>query len=119
MSHPPFRLLGNGICEKKTLVSIQGNEPSIIKTMMIEPVKPPQLTPEQQQALEASNGLLQGDSYVLIRNDVVLDWFGYSMEELQKELQPAIEQAERREFVEFNFEAFITEMHTRHGFRSE
>jgi hypothetical protein len=67
--------------------------------MMIEPLKPPQLTPEQQQALEASNGLLQGDSYVRIRNDVVLDWFGYSLEELQKELQPAIEQAERREFV--------------------
>ena len=101
------------------MVSIQGNEPSINKSMMIEPLKPPQLTPEQQQALEASNGLLQGDSYVLIRNDVVLDWFGYSLEELQKELQPAIEQAERREFADFTLDGFLAEMHRRYDARAK
>lgn len=80
---------------------------------MVKPDRTPQLTPEQHRALDASNGLLQGDSYVLMRNDVVLDWFGYSLDELQKQLRPAIEQAQRREFVDFNLESFLQVMHCR------
>jgi len=46
----------------------------------------PQLTEAQQQAFDASNGVVQGSSFVLMRPQVVLDLFGHTNEELQREL---------------------------------
>ena len=75
----------------------------------------PELTAEQLEALDAGNGIVQGQSFVLIRNDVVLDWFGYSDDELRQELQPALKQVERGEVAEWNADEFLAEMHSRHN----
>jgi hypothetical protein len=71
------------------------------------------LTAEQQQALNAGNGVAQGESFVLLRTDVVLDWFGYTQDDLRRELQPALEQVERGETAPWNLEEFLTEMRRR------
>jgi hypothetical protein len=70
----------------------------------------PELTDEQQQALEQGNGVVQGESYLLVRHDVVLDWFGYTPDQLHVELQPAIEQADRGELEEWNLQEFLKEV---------
>lgn len=72
--------------------------------------KPPKLTVEQ--ALDAHGCVLQGQSFVLMRTDVVLGFFGYhSKEELQRELQPAFDQADRGELEEWDVDAFLARMH--------
>jgi hypothetical protein len=81
---------------------------------MGKPVTIPELTAEQQQALDASHGVLQGNSFVLMRTEVVLDWFGYSDDDLRKELQPALQQVERAETAEWNLQEFLAEMHSQH-----
>lgn len=82
-----------------------------MKTQLI-----PKLTPEQERALNAGNGVVQGDSYVLLRSTAVLGWFGYdSPEELRRELQPALEAADRRELTEWNIDEFLARMHGDYG----
>jgi len=81
--------------------------------------KTPELTAAQQKALEAGHGLVQGDSYVLMRNDVVLDWFGYTHEQLRDELQPALDQADRGELVDWNLQGFLAEMRQGQESKSE
>ncbi|MDP6443934.1 MAG: hypothetical protein QGG36_32475 [Pirellulaceae bacterium] len=82
---------------------------------MSKPDTGPELTAEQQQALDAGNGIVQGQSFVLMRTEVVLDWFGYSDDELRQELQPALDQVERGDVAEWNLNEFLAEMHTRHA----
>ena len=82
---------------------------------MIKPRSVPELTPEQEQALSESAGVVRGNSFVLMRPDVLLDWLGYSMDELRDELQPAVEQAEKGDLTEWNLQAFLAEMHRRHS----
>jgi hypothetical protein len=79
----------------------------------------PQLTEEQQQALDAGNGVVQGPSYVLMRTDVVLDWFGYTKDELRRELQPAIEQVASGDVAEWNLDKFLAKMHKGHAAKTK
>lgn len=79
----------------------------------------PKLTDEQQQALDDGNGVLQGETYLLMRHDVVLDWFGYTPEQLRNELQIAIDQADRGELEEWNLREFLADMHRGHGTKAE
>ena len=62
----------------------------------------PTLTAAQQQALEAGDGIVQGASYVLMRTDVILDWFGFTKEELRRELQPALDQVASGDVAPWN-----------------
>jgi hypothetical protein len=72
----------------------------------------PKLTPEQEQALDACGGVLQGQTFVVMRTDVVLSFFGYdSQGELRRELQPAFDQADRGELHDWNVEQFLSRMH--------
>jgi hypothetical protein len=75
----------------------------------------PELTEEQQRALDAGDGVVQGESFVIMRKDVVLDWFGYTKEELRNELQPALDQIENGDIAEWNLKNFLSEMHKQHG----
>ena len=53
--------------------------------------KQPELTSKQQRALDAHGGIVEGDSFVLMHKDVILDFFGYgSPQDLLRELQPAV-----------------------------
>jgi len=80
----------------------------------------PELTAEQEQALDAAGGIVQGQSFVLIRTDVVLSYFGYdSKEDLRRELQPAFDQADRGELEEWNVEKFLSRMHQTHDAKTE
>jgi hypothetical protein len=79
----------------------------------------PELTAEQQKALDASGGIVHGQSFVLMRPDVVLDWFGYTKDELAAELQPALDQVERGDVAEWNLDAFLAKMHKQHAAKSE
>ena len=71
----------------------------------------PELTAEQQQALDAGNGIVQGPSFVLLRTDVVLDWFGYTKDQLRSELEPALEEAEQGKVAPWNLDEFLAKMH--------
>jgi hypothetical protein len=74
----------------------------------------PPLTPEQERALDASAGIVQGDTYVILRKDAVFRWFGYdSAEELRRELQPAFDAADRGELSEWDVDEFLARMHGR------
>ncbi|MEX0715969.1 MAG: hypothetical protein WD066_05250 [Planctomycetaceae bacterium] len=73
----------------------------------------PTLTAEQQQALDAHDGILQGESFVLMRPDVVLEWFGYDRAALEQELRPAFDEADRGELAAWNLDEFLAEMHRR------
>ena len=75
---------------------------------MIDPV--PDLTEQQRKALSDSDGVVQGSSFILMSTDVVLDWFGYSTEELHSKLRPASEQVRRGEVTECNLQEFLNEM---------
>jgi hypothetical protein len=78
------------------------------------PTTVPPLTPEQELALDASAGVVQGETYVLLRKDAVFRWFGYdSVEELRRELQPAFDAADRGELSEWNVDEFLSRMHGR------
>ena len=79
----------------------------------------PSLTADQQQALDAGNGVVQGSSFVLLRTDVVLDWFGYTKEELRRELQPALKQIASGDVAEWNLQEFLAEMHKRHAAKTQ
>lgn len=82
--------------------------------------KAPELTAEQQQALDAHGGVVQGQSFVLMRTDVVLGFFGYdSKADLQCELQPAFDQADRGELEEWDVDAFLARMHRSHDSKTE
>lgn len=71
----------------------------------------PGLTVEQERALDAHGGIVQGESFVLMRTDFVLRLFGYeSSVELRRELQPAFEQADRGELEEWNVDDFLARM---------
>jgi hypothetical protein len=79
---------------------------------MNEPSTTPPLTPEQEHALDASAGVLQGDTYVLLRKDAVFRWFGFdSAEDLREELRPAFEAADRGDLEEWDVDAFLARMH--------
>lgn len=73
----------------------------------------PTLPQDLQNELDASNGIVQGASFVLMKPEVVLNWFGYTEDELRRELQPAMEQADRGELVEWNLQEFLAEMQRR------
>jgi hypothetical protein len=74
----------------------------------------PGLTSEQQQALDASEGVLQGDTYVLLRKDAVFRWFGFeSADELREELRPAFEAADCGDLAEWNVDEFLARMRNR------
>ncbi len=80
----------------------------------------PELTKELQQALDEGQGIVQGQSFVLMRPDVVLGWFGYdSKEELLHKLQPAFDQADRGELSEWNVDEFLDRMHRQHDAQTE
>lgn len=82
--------------------------------------KTPDLTAEQQHALDAHGGVVQGQSFVLMRTDVVLGFFGYdSKEDLQRELQPAFDEADRGELAEWDVDKFLARMHQSHGHKTE
>jgi len=71
----------------------------------------PNLTEEQQLALDKGEGVVQGASFILMRTDVVLDWFGYSEEDLRRRLQPGLDQIETGDAAEWNLNDFLAEMH--------
>ncbi len=77
------------------------------------------LTNEQQQALDAGNGVVQGPSFVLLRTDAVLDWFGYTQDELRSALQPALEQVGDGDVAEWDLEAFLAKMHKERAAKTE
>lgn len=80
----------------------------------------PPLTTAQENALNAADGVLQGDSYVLLRSDALFRWFGYdSPDQLRKELQPAFDAADRGELAEWNVEEFLARMHERQNGTAE
>lgn len=82
---------------------------------MTEAEKTPGLTAEQEHALDAHGGVVQGQSFVLMRTDVVLGFFGYeSKEDLQRELQPAFDQADQGELAEWDVEQFLARMRGSH-----
>ena len=54
------------------------------------------------------------DPLVLMRTEIVLDWFGYSDDDLRRELQPAVEQVERGDVADRVLQEFLAEMHSRH-----
>ena len=74
-----------------------------------------ELTAEQRKALDAGNGVVQGSSFVLMRTDVVLDFFGYTKDELQRQLQPGLDQIESGDVAEWNLQDFLTKMHKGHA----
>lgn len=78
-------------------------------------IEMPNLTKEQQNALDSNNGVVHGVSYVLMRTEVVLDWFGYTQEELHSELQPALDQVANGEVAPWNLEVFLDKMHEQHA----
>ena len=69
----------------------------------------PELTKEQQQALDANQGILQGSSYVLMRTDTFLDWFGIDKETLKAQLQEGFDQADRGELLDWDPERIKAE----------
>jgi hypothetical protein len=80
----------------------------------------PKLTAEQEQALDEGNGVVQGESYVLMRPEAFLTWLGYdSLEELRHELQPAFDQADRGELEEWDVDACLKRLHETHGTHAE
>ena len=79
----------------------------------------PELTAEQKQALDAGDGLVQGSSFVLMRTDVVLDFFGYTRDELRRQLQPGLDQIESGDVDEWNLRDFLAEMHKKHDAKME
>lgn len=79
----------------------------------------PELTPEQQKALDAGDGVVQGRSFVLMRTDVVLNFFGYTEDELRRRLQPGLDQVERGDVAEWNLEEFLAKMHKQHAATTE
>ena len=82
--------------------------------------KVPDLTAEQQQALDAHGGLVQGQSFVLMRTDVVLSYFGYdSQDELRRDLQPAFDQADRGELQPWAVDEFLARMHRTRDAKTE
>lgn len=87
---------------------------------MTKPEKTPELTAEQQQALDAHGGVVQGQSFVLMRTDVVLSYFGYdSKDELRRDLQPAFDQADRGDLQEWDVEEFLARMHRERAAKTE
>lgn len=70
----------------------------------------PELTEQQRQALVDGDGVVQGQSFILMSTDVVLDWFGYSAEELRSELKPASDAVAQGESSEWNVREFLDEM---------
>ncbi len=74
----------------------------------------PNLSDELQHALNSGDGVVQGSSFVLMRTDVVLDWFGYTEEELRRELQSGLDQIESGDVAEWNLKEFLAEMHKQH-----
>ena len=79
----------------------------------------PELTEAQQQDLDGGNGVVQGSSFVLMRTDVVLDWFGYAKDEVRSALQPALEQVANGDVAEWNLEDFLAKMHKRHAAKTD
>lgn len=80
----------------------------------------PELTAEQQQALDEAGGVVQGQSYILMRTDVVLSYFGFdTKDELRRQLQPAFEQADRGELDEWNVKEFLARMHRQRDAKTE
>ena len=75
----------------------------------------PELTAEQEQALDEGNGVVQGPTFVLMRTEVVLDWFGYSQDELRQRLQPGLDQIESGDVAQWSLDDFLAEMHKRHA----
>ena len=78
-----------------------------------------ELTVEQQAALDASDGVVHGTSFVLLRTENVLGYFGYAKDELVGELQPALDQVENGEVAEWNLEEFLAKMHSQHAAKLE
>ena len=79
----------------------------------------PELTAEQQQALDAGDGLVQGSSFVLMRTDVVLNFFGYTKDELRNRLQPGIDQIESGDVAEWNLDEFLAKMHKKRAAKTQ
>ena len=78
---------------------------------MNQPDIPPKLTPEQQRALDAHGGVLEGESFVLIHKDVLLDFFGFgSQNDLLRNLQPAFDQADNGELRAWDVDSFLAQM---------
>ena len=63
----------------------------------------PDLTKEQQQALDQNDGIVEGPSFVIIRTDVFRNMLGFgSDEDLQRQLQIGFDQADRGQLVDWN-----------------
>ncbi|MEQ8788501.1 MAG: hypothetical protein RIC55_19480 [Pirellulaceae bacterium] len=86
---------------------------------MSNPPTPPELTPEQQNALDANDGIVHGPSYVLMRTDVLFDWFGFTSDELRAKLAPAFEDVERGDVAEWNLNEFLAKVHERRQSKRE
>jgi len=83
----------------------------VIMTGMNPPDVPIELTPEQQRALDARGGVVEGDSFVLMHKDVILDFFGYSSRaDLLGKLKPAFDQADRGELHGWDVDVFLSRM---------
>ena len=100
--------------------SVSSRQRSCYTVSMTDAEKTPDLTAEQEHALDAHGGVVQGQSFVLMRTDVVLGFFGYdSKEDLQRELQPAFDQADRSELAEWDVDMFLARMHRSHSNKTE
>jgi hypothetical protein len=86
---------------------------------MSNPHTPPELTQQQQEALDANDGFVQGPSYVLMRTEVLLDWFGLTPDELREKLSLAHEDVERGDVAEWNLNEFLAKAHARHKLKRE
>ena len=100
MQTAPASSGGRRVSRKLTILSMSDSQ------------KTPELTAEQQHALDAQDDVVQGSSFVLLCTDVVLNFFGYdAKEELQRKLQAAFDEADRGELAEWNVEEFLARMH--------
>jgi len=73
-----------------------------------------ELTPEQSAALD-EQGIVQGASFVLMRPTAFLELLGFeSLEELRKELQPALDESDRGQLADWDLEAMLTKLHQEH-----
>ena len=60
----------------------------------------PELTKEQQQALDQNDGIVEGPSFVIMRTDVFRSMLGFGADEdLQRQLQVGFDQADRGQLV--------------------
>ncbi len=73
-----------------------------------------ELTPEQSAALD-ERGIIQGEKFVLMRPAAFIELLGFeSLEELRRELQPALDEADNGQLAPWDVEEILEKLHREH-----